>query len=74
MASGAVFALLGCYVFLLLKNRRNMPRMVVGRVIFGAALALLPGFYTPGVDAFAHLGGFAFGLAFAFALKRSIQP
>lgn len=68
-ASGAVFALLGCYVFLLLKNRRNMPRMVVGRVIFGAALALLPGFYTPGVDAFAHLGGFLFGLLFGVFMK-----
>jgi membrane associated rhomboid family serine protease len=43
--------------------------MVVGRVIFGAALALLPGFYTPGVDAFAHLGGFVFGLLFGVFMK-----
>lgn len=68
-ASGAVFALLGCYVLLLFKFHKNMRGMTVGRILFGAGLALLPGFYTEGVDAFAHLGGFLFGLLFGVFMK-----
>ncbi len=68
-ASGAVFALLGCYVLLLFRYHKHMRGMTVGRILFGAGLALLPGFYTQGVDAFAHLGGFIFGLVFGIFVK-----
>ncbi|MCR5295701.1 MAG: rhomboid family intramembrane serine protease [Lachnospiraceae bacterium] len=70
-ASGAVFALLGAYVVLLLRRRKHMRGMSLERIFFGAGLALLPGFYTPGVDAFAHLGGFLFGILFALPMGDS---
>lgn len=59
-ASGAVFALLGAIVILYL-FRRDIFRIPVSRVIFGLALALLPGVYSEGIDLVAHVGGLVSG-------------
>ena len=59
-ASGAVFALLGAIVILYL-FRRDIFRIPVSRVIFGLALALLPGVYNEGIDLIAHVGGLVAG-------------
>lgn len=70
-ASGAVFALLGAIVILYL-FRRDIFRIPVSRVIFGLALALLPGFYTEGIDLAAHVGGLAAGALIMLPMTRRI--
>ena len=70
-ASGAVFALLGAIVILYL-FRRDIFRIPVTRVIFGLALALLPGFYTEGIDLVAHVGGLVAGAILMLPMSRRI--
>lgn len=60
-ASGAVFALIGAYVVMVMRRKINNQRLSLGRLAFGTALAVLPGFYTPGVGVTAHLGGLIAG-------------
>ena len=60
-ASGAVFALIGAYVVMVLRRKIQNQRLSLGRLAFGVVLAILPGFYTPGVGATAHLGGMIAG-------------
>lgn len=68
-ASGAIFALLGAIVVLYL-FRRDVFRIPIGRVIFGLVLALLPGFYTEGIDAAAHVGGLIGGAVMMLLMMR----
>ena len=70
-ASGAVFALLGAIVILYL-FRRDIFRIPVSRVIFGLALALLPGFYTDGIDLAAHVGGLVAGAILMLPMSRRL--
>ena len=70
-ASGAVFALLGAIVILYL-YRRDIFRIPVTRVIFGLALALLPGFDTEGIDLVAHVGGLVAGAILMLPMSRRI--
>ena len=70
-ASGAVFALLGAIVILYL-FRRDIFRIPVSRVIFGLALALLPGFYSEGIDLAAHVGGLVSGALIMLPMSRRI--
>lgn len=71
-ASGAIFALLGAIVVLYL-FRRDVFRIPTGRVIFGLVLALLPGFYTEGIDAVAHVGGLIGGAAMMLLMMRKYR-
>jgi len=71
-ASGAIFALLGAIVVLYL-FRRDVFRIPIGRVIFGLVLALLPGFYTEGIDAVAHVGGLIGGAAMMLLMMRKYR-
>ena len=70
-ASGAVFALLGAIAVLYL-FRRDIFRIPVTRVIFGLVLALLPGFYTEGIDLAAHVGGLVAGAVLMLPMSRRI--
>ena len=67
-ASGAVFALIGAYVVMVLRKKIHNQRLSIGRLIFGIALAVLPGFYTPGVGVTAHIGGMLAGMIMGFFL------
>lgn len=60
-ASGAVFALIGAYVVMVIRKRIRNQRLSLARLAFGIGLAILPGFYTPGVGVTAHLGGLIAG-------------
>lgn len=71
-ASGAIFALLGAIVVLYL-FWRDVFRIPIGRVIFGLVLALLPGFYTEGIDAVAHVGGLIGGAAMMLLMMRKYR-
>ena len=68
-ASGAIFALLGGLVVLLLLNRGRLEDLSLPRVLLMAALSLLVGFQSAGVDAMAHLGGFLAGAGLTMVLQ-----
>ncbi|MDO4805357.1 MAG: rhomboid family intramembrane serine protease [Lachnospiraceae bacterium] len=60
-ASGAVFALIGAYTVMAMRGKIDNRRLSFGRLAFGVCLAVLPGFYTPGVGVAAHVGGLVAG-------------
>lgn len=68
-ASGAIFAVLGGLVVLLLIHRGRLEDLSLPRVLLMAALSLYVGFHSAGVDGFAHLGGFLGGAFLAAAMK-----
>ena len=68
-ASGAIFAVLGGLVVLLLIHRGRLEDLSLPRVLLMAALSLYVGFRSAGVDGFAHLGGFLGGAILAAAMK-----
>lgn len=68
-ASGAIFAVLGGLVVLLLIHRGRLEDLSLPRVLLMAALSLYVGFRSAGVDGFAHLGGFLGGALLAAAMK-----
>lgn len=68
-ASGAIFAVLGGLVVLLLIHRGRLEDLSLSRVLLMAALSLYVGFRSAGVDGFAHLGGFLGGALLAAAMK-----
>ncbi len=68
-ASGAIFAVLGGLVALLLLNRGRLEDLTLPRVLLMAGLSLLVGFQSVGVDGFAHLGGFLAGVLLLLILK-----
>lgn len=65
-ASGAIFALIGTYAVLALRRKLTIGRLGFGRLVFGICLAVLPGFYTPGVGVDAHIGGLVCGMVLGF--------
>ena len=68
-ASGAVFAVLGGLIVLILLHRGRLEDLTLPRVLIMALLSLWVGFQSVGVDGFAHLGGFLAGAALMLLLK-----
>lgn len=68
-ASGAVFAVLGSLIVLILLHRGRLEDLTLPRVLIMALLSLWVGFQSVGVDGFAHLGGFLAGAALMLLLK-----
>lgn len=68
-ASGAIFAVLGGLVVLLLIHRGRLEDLSLPRVLLMAALSLCVGFRAEGVDGFAHLCGFLGGFLITLLLK-----
>ena len=64
-ASGAVFAVIGALVWLILKNRGRVEGLNSRGVLMMAVLSLIQGFTDAGVDNYAHLGGFIGGFLLA---------
>lgn len=60
-ASGAIFAVLGALVVLVVRNRDRISPEETRRLILMAVLSLIEGFTQTGTDAYAHLGGFLGG-------------
>ena len=76
-ASGAVFGILGALVAFFLSNRNLLGKMgrqtLIGLLLL-AAVNLAVGFIMPGIDNFAHIGGFAGGLLLGLAYSPRYMP
>lgn len=60
-ASGAVFAVLGAIVILMILNRGHLEDLSLKRLAVMIVLTLVVGFQSSNVDNFAHIGGFVGG-------------
>lgn len=74
-ASGAVFAVMGAMIYVLLRNRGRVEDLSVRQMVFMAALSLYFGFASSGVDNAAHVGGLLGGflMAVLFYHPRKIR-
>lgn len=70
-ASGAIFAVIGALVFLVVKNRGKVENLNGRGICAMAALSLIQGFTDSGVDHYAHLGGFTAGFLLAAVFEMS---
>lgn len=68
-ASGAVFAVIGALVWIVVKNRGKAEGIDNRGICMMAVLSLAQGFLDVGVDHFAHLGGFIGGFLLAAVLR-----
>ncbi len=68
-ASGAVFAVIGALVWLVVKNRGEAEGIDNRGLCMMAVLSLAQGFMDAGVDHMAHLGGFLGGFLLAAVLR-----
>lgn len=69
-ASGAVFAVVGALIYIVIVNRGRVAEFTMRRLILMALLSLFEGFTSVGVDNAAHVGGMVFGLLLAVLLYR----
>ena len=70
-ASGAIFGVLGALAIYLIVNRQEFGKMgqrEITTILFLAAMNLLNGLTTPGVDNWAHVGGLVGGAALGLAI------
>lgn len=67
-ASGAVFAISGALIYLVLVNRKNMEKATVQRMAAFVVLMVYQCFGNEGVDNYAHLGGLVSGFVIAAIL------
>lgn len=71
-ASGAIFGLCGGLVVFLYRNQRHFivrDKRIGFVLLFWAAYQMIEGFLTPGIDNFAHIGGFVSGAATVLPLR-----
>lgn len=67
-ASGAVFAVMGAMIYIVLRNRGRLEDLTVRQILIMAAFSLYFGFTSTGVDNTAHVGGLLAGLVLAALL------
>lgn len=67
-ASGAVFAVIGALIWLVLRNRGRLGEYSGRRLILMAVLSVLQGVTAGGVDNCAHIGGLVSGFVLALML------
>lgn len=73
-ASGAVFALMGGLLWVVIANRGRIGRMSGRGMVFMVALSLYFGLTSSGVDNWAHIGGLVCGFVLAMILYRRRSP
>jgi rhomboid protease GluP len=64
-ASGAVFAVIGALIYLVIRSRGKIDALAGRRLIFMAGLSILQGLTSMGIDNTAHIGGLAAGFLLA---------
>ena len=69
-ASGAVFAVIGAFFWIVIRNRGRVGTFTTGRLLVMLAFSLYFGFAEAGVANAAHLGGLAAGLLLGVLLYR----
>ncbi len=67
-ASGAVYGVIGGFLWLLILHRGHLEGISVRRLLFAVALMVYSGLTTEGVDNWAHLGGFVSGFFITMVL------
>ncbi len=67
-ASGAVFAVIGALIYLVVRNKGRLGEYSGRRLILMAVLSVLQGLTAGGVDNCAHIGGILSGFALACVL------
>lgn len=74
-ASGAVFAVMGAMIYVVLRHRGRIEDLSARQVVIMAALSLYFGFTSSGVDNSAHVGGLVSGfiLSALFYHPRKIR-
>ena len=70
-ASGAVFAVMGAMIYIVLRNRGRLEDLTVRQILIMAAFSLYFGFTSTGVDNTAHVGGLLAGLVLAALLYHA---
>lgn len=69
-ASGAVFAVMGAMIYVLILHKGRVEELTARQLIIMAGLSLYLGFASTGVDNMAHVGGICSGFILAFLLYR----
>lgn len=69
-ASGAVFAVIGGILVILIRHKGRFYNMTASRVLFMMALSIYYGFQSTGVDNAAHVGGALGGIFLTLLLYR----
>lgn len=69
-ASGAIFAVVGALIWIVLRNKGNLEGYSIQRLLLMAVLTVADGFTMGGVDNLAHIGGLAAGFLLAVVLYR----
>ena len=64
-ASGAVFAVIGALIWLVLRNKGRLGEYSGRRLVLMAVLSVLQGLTAGGVDNCAHIGGLISGFVLA---------
>lgn len=69
-ASGAVFAVIGGILVILIRHKGRIQDMTASRVFFMMALSIYYGFQSTGIDNAAHVGGACGGILLTLILYR----
>lgn len=69
-ASGALFAVIGALVYLVLRKRGDVEGISGKRLLLMAALSIAQGFTAAGIDGYAHIGGFLCGMLLSVFVVR----
>lgn len=64
-ASGAVFAVMGGMIYVIIRHRGRVADLTVRQMLIMAAFSLYFGFASEGVDNVAHIGGLLSGFLIA---------
>lgn len=78
-ASGAVFAVMGAMIYVVLRRKGRVEDLTVKQIVFMAVVAVLLGLTDSGVDNAAHIGGMACGFLVSILLYhqrkiRNVEP
>lgn len=69
-ASGAIFAVVGAMIYILIRNKGQLADLSITRLFMMAALSIYVGFSSPGIDNYAHIGGLAAGFILCIIVYR----
>lgn len=69
-ASGAVFAVIGALIYIVIANRGRIENLTTRQLVIMAGLSLYFGMTSTGVDNAAHFGGLISGFVLAFLVHR----
>ena len=70
-ASGAIFGILGAFLWFALKEKKNLQKGVLGNIIAVILLNLYIGLTSQSIDNLGHIGGFLGGLLISIPLYDS---